>query len=278
MSEFKPTRFNDEVNMSTESSLKLFFKFSIAVLLLLGATYIIVGYTLESIISKTSIENEQKLWSALRVSKSIKETEEQLIPQLEYAQKLFARIPDSYKDDRYNYRLHIVDDKDPNAFALPGGNIIITSGLFDFLETENGFVFILGHELGHVRNRDHLKGLGFSTAGLFVSALFSGQNSSITNFFASLTNLNDLAHSRGIEEDADETGLEILNAVYGHAGGAEEFFEKLSNASEDSFSEKIPTILSTHPSNQKRIDALLTEIEKQGLEFKPTTAIKKFKE
>lgn len=44
--------------------------------------------------------------------------------------------------------------------ALPGGRILLTKGLLEYLQTEYGLVFVLGHEVGHIVHRDHIRGIG----------------------------------------------------------------------------------------------------------------------
>jgi Zn-dependent protease with chaperone function len=118
----------------------------------------------------------------------------------------------------------VVDDPSPNAFALPGGWIIVTTGLLDRIRTENELAFVLGHELGHFRNRDHLRGLGRGVAWGIVSAtlgLGDGAASTLARVAGGLSNRH---FDRDQESDADEVGLELLEAEYGHVGGATAVF------------------------------------------------------
>ena len=75
-------------------------------------------------------------------------------------QMLVNRLAEHWADSPYTFRVEVDDSGAANAMALPGGLIIVTQGLLDEVESENELAFVLGHELGHYRNRDHLRALG----------------------------------------------------------------------------------------------------------------------
>ncbi len=62
-----------------------------------------------------------------------------------------------------------------------GGHILLFQGLLDILKTENSLSFVIGHELGHFKNRDHLRGLGRGIVLTALSATFTGANSNLTS-------------------------------------------------------------------------------------------------
>ena len=73
------------------------------------------------------------------------------------------------------YRLILIENPKPNAFAFPGGTIGLTSGLIDSLDDPEALKFVLGHELGHFHERGHLRGLGRAIGSAVVfSILFGG--------------------------------------------------------------------------------------------------------
>lgn len=283
MSKFQPTHFDDTVNLSDEHPLKEFFVLITKTLLVIGLIYFVIGLTLEFFITRMSVEREIWIWNKLGITEQyvsreittdIKEQSKD--PAQKYVQRLFNKIPENLKPAGYDFRVLLSQDIDPNAFALPGGTIIVTRGLLDTLETENALVFVLGHELGHFENRDHLRGMGFSFASLAISALLAGQDQGVLSTLSGIFGLGELSYSRHHEQEADYTGLEALIGVYGHAGGATEFFQAIM-ALEDGIIEHVPTIMSTHPDSAKRITVLKNIIEKKGLDNSKTRPIKRFK-
>ena len=62
----------------------------------------------------------------------------------------------------YPLQVNLVESETPNAFAFPGGKIVVFSSLLDSVQSENGLAFVLAHELSHFQNRDHLRGMGRS--------------------------------------------------------------------------------------------------------------------
>ena len=61
-------------------------------------------------------------------------------------QDLTDRIASHWPDRPYPLRVGVIDEQEPNAFALPGGTILLTRGLLNVTETENELAFVLGHE------------------------------------------------------------------------------------------------------------------------------------
>jgi Zn-dependent protease with chaperone function len=87
-------------------------------------------------------------------------------------QSLARRLQRHWPDSPYQFSVSIIDEPRLNAFALPGGTILVTRGLIDAVDSENELAFVLAHEIGHFRNRDHLRQLGRGFAfGLVLLAV-----------------------------------------------------------------------------------------------------------
>ncbi|RYZ71841.1 MAG: hypothetical protein EOP05_11645, partial [Proteobacteria bacterium] len=142
----------------------------------------------------------------------------------------------------------------PNAYALPGGVIHLTSGLFDTLKTKNGAAFVLGHEIGHFINRDHIRGVGRQLIFAVGASLFGFSNLTSLGAFDSL-----IARSfdRDQESNADRYAEKLVKQVYGHTWGGEEFFATMAK-DESSFTNALSRFSSTHPLSSER----LKEIQK----------------
>jgi predicted Zn-dependent protease len=140
--------------------------------------------------------------------------------------------------------------------AFPGGLIFVTSGLLDQAESENELAFVLAHELGHFRNRDHLRGIGRGVAfALVVGALGLGGSGGAAQLAAASGGLATRGFDRDQERDADRFGLEVVQAEYGHVAGAWDFFERLPEPG-SVVEKQIVHYLAIHPLSEDRIDAL----------------------
>lgn len=172
--------------------------------------------------------------------------------RLHQTQLVADRLAARWAEGPYEIRVEIDDSDMVNAMAFPGGLIVVTSGLLDAVESENELAFVLGHELGHFRNRDHLRALGRGTLlSLLFAVIAGGDPTGIGIDVADLTLRN---FSRGQEDDADAFGLALVQAEYGHVDEAWRLFERW--AADEARLDGIFTYLSTHPGATHRIDKL----------------------
>ena len=130
--------------------------------------------------------------------------------------------------------------------------IVVTAGLLDEVESENELAFVLGHELGHYRNRDHLRALGRGLVFSLVFAVMTGRDAS--NIGINVADLALRSFNRRQELAADNFGLELVYTQYGHVGEAWRLFERWDDA-EDSLLDVVG-YTSTHPQAGDRIKDL----------------------
>ena len=172
-------------------------------------------------------------------------------------QPLFARIVDAAPEMPHTFTLRVSCSEVPNAFAVPGGAIVVTAGLLRHLETEEQLAFVLGHELGHFVNRDHLRGLGRALGlGSVMGLLFSGAGLDPTLALELVNEGIASAYSRRQELEADAIGLETIRRVdpaTEHA--AVEALELLDELEEPTDLEVV-NFLRSHPLGAQRIQAL----------------------
>jgi Zn-dependent protease with chaperone function len=162
----------------------------------------------------------------------------------------------------YALRIGTTDDPQPNAFALPGGNVLVTSGLLAQAGSENELAFVLGHELGHVEGRDPLRALGRGLlVALALSALGGSDGSAIAG---SAVTLGQLAFSREQERAADRFALALVAAEYGHVAGASDFLRRLPDAGQAGVAERAAGWLSTHPRSDDRVAELEALAREEG--------------
>lgn len=180
--------------------------------------------------------------------------------RLYQVQLLADRLATRWPDAPYEFRVEIDDADVANAMALPGGLIIVTRGLLDEVESENELAFVLGHELGHFRNRDHLRALG---RGIVLSLFFAAvTGSDVTGLGIKVTDIALRGFSREQESDADEFGLAVVNAEYGHVNEAWRLFQRWDDAQGDVLD--LAAYFATHPSARHRVDDLRALAEREG--------------
>jgi len=159
-----------------------------------------------------------------------------------------------------DYQVLYIPEATVNALAIPGDRVILFKGLIAQAKSENELVMVLGHELGHFVNRDHLRGLGRGLAVQIMLSVLIGDGSALQNIAVSgAANLSQSRFSQGQELKADEVGLTLLNEYYGHVAGAIDFFERLKQIPGQNLD-----FLTTHPAPKRRIEKLRRLIEARG--------------
>ena len=177
-------------------------------------------------------------------------------------ESLLARLVRHWPDAPDGLRIGLMEAEQPNALAFPGGLILVTTALADAVESENELAFIIGHELGHYRGRDHLESLGRGLAlGLVLAAIGrSGTAGDLVGYSAELTSRS---FSRDQESAADAFGLELVAAEFSHVNGATDFFARLPGP-ETALERSLATYLATHPLNEDRIESMKRLAREKG--------------
>lgn len=185
-------------------------------------------------------------------------------------QALVDRLALLWPDTPYEFRVEIDTADVANAMALPGGLIVVTRGLLDEAETENELAFVLGHELGHYRNRDHIRALGRGVVLALFFAVTTG--SDVSGLGLNISDLTLRSFGRKQELAADEFGLALVNENYGHVQDAWRMFERWQE--KDSSGTVIDAYTSTHPQPADRIRRLEQLAMREGWPLNgPATAL-----
>lgn len=180
--------------------------------------------------------------------------------RLYQTQLLLDRLALHWPDAAYTFRVEIDDSDVANAMALPGGLVIVTQGLLDQVESENELAFVLGHELGHFRNRDHLRALG---RGIMLSMFFAVvTGNDVAGIGIKAADVTLRSFNRRQESRADEFGLAIVNAEYGHVNEAWRLFQRWE--ADRGTSTGLVTYFSTHPDTGDRIANMQRQAKIQG--------------
>lgn len=172
----------------------------------------------------------------------------------------------NYESD-YKIEIAVVKDKTVNAFALPGGKIIVYEGILRSMDNYKELTALLSHEFSHVALKHSTKNIFRSLSSyMLLSALF-GDASGITAVVIQNANqLKQLGYSRSLEEEADRNGLKLMKERNIDPKGMQELFQALKK--EEGSNENIPQFLSTHPLTAERINYVVKDISKHDYTVK----------
>jgi Zn-dependent protease with chaperone function len=141
----------------------------------------------------------------------------------------------------------------PNAFALPGGDIVITDELLELLADEPDAVMtVLAHEVGHVRHRHGLRLMLRAGAVSIVASVIVGDFSALLASAPALLASN--AYSRDNEREADLYGRELARAGGADTSRMAAFFERLAKKHQATVdSNPLAIAISSHPADEERV-------------------------
>ncbi len=174
----------------------------------------------------------------------------------ERVRKLGARLT---QGSRFAYEFHVAEDPTLNAFALPGGVVVVHSGLISAARTPEELAGVLAHEMQHVELRHSLKAMIKETGLRGLWAAVTGDLGGTLAGQAALK-LGSLRFSRDAESQADARGFETLVRQNIDPQGMVDFFGTMAAQAGAS----PPAWLSTHPATQARQRALRALRESLG--------------
>jgi predicted Zn-dependent protease len=161
-------------------------------------------------------------------------------------------------------RFAVLNESQPNAFAIPGGRIYITSGLIGLVEREGELAGVMSHEVAHVVRRhvaqriDASKRINIATlAAVLAGALVGGQEGgAIMAGSLAMGQSQILKYTRENESEADRLGLAYMTRAGYDGHDMASFFKKIARTPE--YNTAFPSYLSTHPGVPERISYLET--------------------
>jgi Zn-dependent protease with chaperone function len=170
-------------------------------------------------------------------------------------QSVLDRVLSGAGQQPYSFTLHVVKSPEINAMALPGGQVIVYTGLLEKTDNPDELAGVLGHEIQHVLGRHGLRNMAHSLKWQIVASLMLGDLSSIQRILiANGPRFLSLSYGRGLEEQADLEGSRMLLKADVDPRGLGDFFRILQK--QEGAGAYVPEILSSHPETQHRIDAL----------------------
>ena len=157
----------------------------------------------------------------------------------------------------YKWEFNLVNSKEVNAWCMPGGKVVVYSGLLPVTQDETSLAIVMGHEIGHAvarhGNERMSEGLIAQFGGLALDVALAKESQQTRNIFLTSygigSTLGVLAYSRMQETEADKLGL-VFAAMAGYdPRKAIGFWQRMAAKGGG----KPPELLSTHPSDERRI-------------------------
>lgn len=165
----------------------------------------------------------------------------------------------------YQWEYHLIVDSEANAWCMPGGKIVVYTGILPITQNENGLAVVLGHEISHAiahhGDERMSQALIAQLGGVALSEALKNKPQETQQIFMAAYGVGAevgvlLPYSRTQESEADHLGL-IFMAMAGYdPNGALTFWERMQSQSHGS----PPVFLSDHPANQTRINDIKSEL------------------
>lgn len=160
---------------------------------------------------------------------------------------------------KFDWEFNLIeDDKQANAWCMPGGKIAVYTGILKYTKDENGLAVVMGHEVAHAvanhGNERMTAGIGLTAITLALaigsSDMAPGTRNAFLAAFGAGTSVGImLPFSRSHETEADKLGLQLMARAGYDPNAAIPFWQRMAKSG----GKKPPEFLSTHPSNETRI-------------------------
>lgn len=171
----------------------------------------------------------------------------------------------------FRWEFNTIEDNTVNAWCMPGGKVVVYTGLLPIAQSEAGLAVVMGHEIAHAiarhGNERMSEGLLVGLGGMVLEEALKEKKEATQLLFLSLYSVGttlalEFPNSRKQEAEADKLGLIFMSLAGYNPEEAVPFWERMSRANTGL---KLPQFLSTHPSDETRIKtltSLIPEIKK----------------
>ncbi len=165
----------------------------------------------------------------------------------------------------YQWEFNLVESKDVNAWCMPGGKVVVYTGIMPVVQNETGLAVVMGHEIAHAiaehGNERMSQGLLAQVGGVALDAALNKQPAETKALWMTVYGVGAqygalLPYSRLQESEADHLGLIFMSMAGYDPNEALNFWVRMSQTG----GQAPPEFMSTHPSNQTRIDDIKKEI------------------
>jgi Zn-dependent protease with chaperone function len=229
--------------------------------LLLGLLYLQQDAIAEWLTQRIPVQQEARIGEAVLTQSRLTMQLIESGPSVEALRRIGEELTTG---SPHHYRWFVANKKEINAFASPGGIVVVNTGLLRAISSPEELAGVLAHEIAHAELRHSLKGMAKSLGLRTLAALILGDYGG-TALAEGMKKLAELGFSREAEREADQEGLRRLAAARIDPQGMVRFFALLEKERQLT----PPQFLSTHPSNAERIAALEREIALLPQDWRP---------
>lgn len=267
-----PTLISDHPTLSrrskSKSKINTWIKKRSEAAFILSAAFIFIVLSLaiwktvpmiaNAIAMRIPIETEQKLGYEMQKVFLAEYTIDSALTILvnEYADSL--QIP-----SKYDLQFQVVPSDQVNAFAIPGGTIVIYSEMIKKMNRHEALAALIGHEATHIEHRHSLKSISRSLAWSTTLSMILGGSDALSGIFLkNVNNLTGLKYSRALEHEADEESIRLMKNKKIDLQGMIELMNALQQI--DTTGHPIE-FLQTHPLTEHRMAQALKAAKTQGV-------------
>lgn len=170
----------------------------------------------------------------------------------EFQSRIGIKIPD------FDWELEVVEDAQVNAFCLPGGKIVVYTGILPVAVSDAGLATVIGHEISHAlahhgserMAQTQMAQIGLTAAGASMGDMDRATRNQLMMVLNAGAQFGILKYSRNHESEADHMGLLLMAAAGYDPRESVEFWKRMSKATGAGASSEF---LSTHPSHTTRV-------------------------
>jgi beta-barrel assembly-enhancing protease len=180
-------------------------------------------------------------------------------PVVDAVKEMTTRLTDQIAKSPYHFTVTVVKSPVVNAFALPGGSVVVFTGLIKEAKSPEEVAGVLGHELNHVLQRHGMERIVKTLGVMAVAAIVFGDQQGLIGLARQLgVEIITLKYNRDQETEADLTGLRLLHKAKVDPAGMIAFFERLAQSEKET---QRVELLSTHPMSTSRAERLRAELK-----------------
>ena len=207
-------------------------------------------------VARIPVQWEQKLGETVYQDFLSKETVLKDGPAVSAVQEMTQRMTAKIPNNPYTFQVSVVQSPVVNAFALPGGYVVVFTGLMKKAESGEEVAGVLSHELNHVLQRHGMERLVKMMGLAAVVSILVGDQQGLIGLARQLgLELATLKFGREQETEADVTGIRLLSDARIAPDGMIRFFERLSEKDKERVE-----LFSTHPMSAARAERLKAEL------------------
>lgn len=180
----------------------------------------------------------------------------------------FLQVVRFKEPPQFQWDVRLVRSKEVNAFCLPGGKMVVYTGIMPVAQTYAGLATVMGHEISHALShhgaermvQSQIVNILMTGAAGSLSDMDPGQQQEVMRVLNTGAQFGILKYSRKHESEADRMGLYLMSAAGYDPHATVKFWERMQAATKGGGG--TPAFMSTHPSHETRIHDLTDELPK----------------